>query len=316
MTGEAAPSGVGTSFIGPDAGRRDVLVVPRDGDPLAGATATGFAVGDGCVPDPADGAPGTDGRACPDAPSAPDPFFLPANKSWTPQLTLAWDGAASLRVPLTEGARDVSGFGALTLRAATNWMDGRNPAGITQDFDVALVDADGREAPVPAAELSRALVPGAGSIVAHVILDGVRIPPERYDAIDLRRVAAIELRFGQRTPRGSIDLADVAFQETARPRPPAPPPPSQPARPAAPRPRATGPPRPRRCRSARPPRRPAAPRSRGRARPSPACRCAAAGCASAGGIARAGAPRPAAIPRRWCGCRSRSGAARAGGAGS
>lgn len=82
---------------------------------------------------------------------------------------------------------------------------------------------------MPAAELARgALVPSAGSQVApgssrdqrEVVLGGIRIPLERFTGVDLGRLAALELGFGSRTQRGSVQLADVLYQEPGE-RPPA-----------------------------------------------------------------------------------------------
>ena len=46
-----------------------------------------------------------------------------------------------------------------------------------------------------------------------MVLNGLRIPLSEFAGVDLADLDAIELRFGAATPAGSIQLADVAFQE-------------------------------------------------------------------------------------------------------
>jgi hypothetical protein len=108
----------------------------------------------------------------------------------------------------------------LSLRAAVNFADARNPvsngtdpASATQDFDVVLIDRAGKSASVRAAGYGTALEPSVGSFRRHVVLNGLRIPLSEFSGVDLSRLEAVELRFGTVTPRGSIQLADVAFQE-------------------------------------------------------------------------------------------------------
>ena len=76
-----------------------------------------------------------------------------------------------------------------------------------------LIDRDGNSASVRAAEFGTALEPSVGSFRRHVVLNGLRIPLSEFEGVDLGRLEAVELRFGAATPRGSIQLADVAFQE-------------------------------------------------------------------------------------------------------
>ena len=88
-----------------------------------------------------------------------------------------------------------------------------------------LIDRAGASASVRAAEFGTALEPSVGSFRRHVVLNGLRIPLSEFAGVDLSRLEAVELRFGAATPRGSIQLADVAFQErpAAAPRPSPPP---------------------------------------------------------------------------------------------
>jgi hypothetical protein len=120
------------------------------------------------------------------------------------------------------GAVDVSAFRALSLRVATNRGDRRNPVGdglnpasATQDFDVTLVDAAGRRATSAVAAWTTALQPSTGAAYRHVVLGGARIPLTAFPGVDLAHLTTLELAFGGRTATGSIQLADVAFQERA-----------------------------------------------------------------------------------------------------
>jgi hypothetical protein len=149
--------------------------------------------------------------------------IVEGNRSKGNQFTVAWEGPASINAALP-AATDVSDFGVLDLRAATNRHDLRNPAGdnftpasATQDFDVTLIDAAGNRATTNAAAWTTSLEPSIGTVYRHIVLNGIRIPLGTFRGVDLTQVTAVELGFGTRTPSGSIQLADVMFQETAKP---------------------------------------------------------------------------------------------------
>lgn len=227
MTGEAplpasaCPGGIApcdnlvqTSYVGGSSQRR-LLLEPGATDTLTRAsgggaiTPSGLATFSTCTPT-------TAGTGCP----------TPRNRSLTRQLTVAWDGPSSLRLALGGADADAMGFRALTLRAAADYGDiGRNPQGVTQDFDVTLIDTAGARASVPAAEFANGgLIPSAGTPVdppggsadqRENVLAGIRIPLERFTGINLGSLAAVEMGFGTRTARGSIQLADVMLQEPA-----------------------------------------------------------------------------------------------------
>jgi hypothetical protein len=213
-----------TSYVAPAAQRQDVIR-PEANFPLgvdaAGGTltGTGFTTYDWCNED-RDQATGTQIKPCPPNPVGTSTASV--NRSFGRQLTLIWDGPATLRAELVGSARNAARFGTLSLRAATNWADprnpvsnGTNPASATQDFDVVLIDRDGHEAAVRAADYGTALEPSLGSFRRHVVLNGVRIPLSAFAGVDRSKLEAVELRFGGVTPTGSIQLADVAFQEPA-----------------------------------------------------------------------------------------------------
>jgi hypothetical protein len=147
------------------------------------------------------------------------------NRSKGNQFTIAWDGpGAYLRAYLGRAAApvDVSKYGVLDLRAAMNRADPRNPAGdgytpdlVTQNFDVTLIDAAGKRVSTRAANWSTALQPSIGNQFRHIVLNGIRIPLTAFAGIDLTKVTAVELGFSS-PALGSIQLADVMFQETAK----------------------------------------------------------------------------------------------------
>jgi hypothetical protein len=222
LRGVACDELVKTSYIAPAAQRQDVIR-PDANKPLSldGAggelTGTGFATFDWCNED-RDQISGTQIKPCPTNPSPNS--TTSTNRSYGRQLTLTWDGPAALRAQLAGAARNATRFGALSLRTAVNFgdlrnplSDGTNPASATQDFDVVLIDRAGKQSSVRAAGYGTALEPSLGSFRRHVVLNGLRIPLSAFSGVDLADLQAIELRFGGATPRGSIQLADVAFQE-------------------------------------------------------------------------------------------------------
>ena len=99
------------------------------------------------------------------------------------------------------------------MAADVNFFDPRNPerttAAIsdpsltTQDFTIALTDAEGKEAVVSAADprYGNALHQTTGNISSrvHVILDQIRVPLEDFakQGVDLTKVRKLELRFGE-----------------------------------------------------------------------------------------------------------------------
>ena len=146
------------------------------------------------------------------------------NRSKGNQFTVAWDAPGGyLRAFLGRAGApvDVSKYGVLDLRAALNRADPRNPAGdgytpnlVTQNFDVTLIDATGKRVSTRAANWSTALQPSIGNQFRHIVLNGIRIPLSAFAGIDLKQVTAVEFGFGS-PALGSIQLADVMFQETA-----------------------------------------------------------------------------------------------------
>ncbi len=156
----------------------------------------------------------------------------PVNHSYGLQYALAWDAPASLSTRIPAASSDVSAFKSLTLGAAVNFFDPRNPAraplglydpaATTQDFDIVLTDKAGHAGTVSAASprYGTALHPTVGNITTrvHVVLNSVRVPLGDFavQGVDLTHVSKLELRFGGpgKPATGSIELADVRFQES------------------------------------------------------------------------------------------------------
>jgi hypothetical protein len=246
-SGVGAAQEVKTSYVGPKARRLDVLRPEPTTDPITttpppaedpnattidaqGGAITNTGLSTFSVCDPS--GPSIRGSATLQTayPFCSTPTGLPsgqsgANRSIGTQFTVAWDGPATLEAALgaTGESKDVSSFGVLDLRAGTIRWDARNPQGdhidptsATQDFEVTLVDADGKTATTSAAQWTTSLQPSIGLVYQHVVLNGIRIPLSAFaGSVDLKRIASVKLGFGGKTPTGAIQLADIGFQENA-----------------------------------------------------------------------------------------------------
>ncbi|MBJ7470555.1 MAG: alpha/beta hydrolase [Solirubrobacteraceae bacterium] len=164
----------------------------------------------------------------------------PVNESYGEQLAVAWDDPVAAtgkpavletRIPAAEG--DVSDLKALSLGAAVNFFDTRNPertpdalwnpALTTQDFQIVLTDAAGKSATVSAADkrYGTALqqTTGNNTTRVHIVLNQLRVPLADFAAqgIDLTSVRKVSFVFGAAgfPSTGAIQLADVRFQEAA-----------------------------------------------------------------------------------------------------
>jgi hypothetical protein len=196
------------SYVAP-AARRKLLIEPGATSPttvnaMGGAlVATGFRTAKACTPFNQAGTIGG-GTGCGSIP----------NRSSTRQFTLDWITPATLRADVPAAAANVSGFGALHLRAATNFDSPLNPGNLEQDFLVRLTDTSGATAAVSAAAVSAALEPAAGTTSREVVLNGIRIPLTAFGGVNTASLRSVTLEFGGGQRRtGSIQLADVAFQE-------------------------------------------------------------------------------------------------------
>jgi hypothetical protein len=247
----ACPDLVKTSYIAPASQRQDVIrpasadrpttESPVSPDSAGGAyRGEGFALFEWCNPDPfasPDSAnpPATQTttpiKACPGpnvGTSTPTSF----NRSFGPQLALAWDAPAVLTAELRGSARDVSRYREVSLRAALQFTDttrnglgnGVSPLSATQDLEVALVDRSGHEQAAKLTDYNRPIETTLGATNAttqprHIVLSGFEIPLSAFPDVDLKNLDRLEIRFGQDgTPtKGAIQLADVAFQELGGP---------------------------------------------------------------------------------------------------
>ncbi|SNS99767.1 hypothetical protein SAMN06309944_1705 [Micrococcales bacterium KH10] len=167
----------------------------------------------------------------------------PVNHSYGRQLALAWEEGqtATLTAQIPAASKDMSGLKALAMGADVNFFDSRNPgsqrydeennplpvtydpAATTQDFVIALTDTAGNEATVNAGDprWGNALHMSTGTVTSrmHIVLDQIRVPLDEFasQGVDISSLAEVELRFGvEGTPAsGSIQVADIRFQEAA-----------------------------------------------------------------------------------------------------
>lgn len=178
----------------------------------------------------------------------------PINHSYGRQLALAWEKGqtAQLTAAIPAASKDMSGLKALSMGADVNFFDLRNPgadnrgdntrtgttaepswpnelpqsydpASSTQDFTIALTDEKGREGTVRAGDerWGNALHASTGTNTpnTHIVLDQIRVPLSEFVAqgVDISAVKKVQLRFGEKgmPESGSIQLADLRFQEAA-----------------------------------------------------------------------------------------------------
>jgi hypothetical protein len=152
----------------------------------------------------------------------------PVNRSFGPQLSLAWVGPAELDAEIPAADGNVSGLKVLAMDAAVNYFDSRNPPSgpnnpfaetdpraAVQNFVVQLTDAAGQTADVQANNMAygTALEAPLGSSRRNEVLNEIRIPLTDFTGVDLTQVRKISLIFGTTTLSGSIQLANMRFQE-------------------------------------------------------------------------------------------------------
>ncbi len=233
-------SAVGTAITG--SGFSNPYLATGGITPVPATTAGGF---DWCNPEPTHFAPSQIGLA--GLPTATKGCPLPAasalggqsgtrenapvNHSYGLQLALAWDQPASIGTRIPAASGNVTGFKALSLGAAVNFFDPRNPSrgtdaiwnpGLTtQNFSIELTDKNGKIGSVAAASprYGTALHQTTGSTTTrvHEVLNQIRVPLGDFAAqgVDLANVRKIEFKFGGAgmPATGSIQLSDVRFQE-------------------------------------------------------------------------------------------------------
>ena len=129
------------------------------------------------------------------------------------QLQAGWsapEASFDNLVPFGDG--DVTAFTAVQFRAAVNFGDTRNPAGVMQDVTVTLTDRTNHSATVRVSDVSGSLFYPPGSIahVPKIFLNTVRIPLSAFNGINLQDVASVRLDF-DRTASGALLISDLAF---------------------------------------------------------------------------------------------------------
>jgi hypothetical protein len=157
----------------------------------------------------------------------------PVNGSYGRQLSLAWEGKATMGLPIPAANGDVSQYKALYMATAVNFFDTRNPSrgkeGLwnpeyaPQNFTIAVTDAEGHEGTVEADNpdfgTATQQTLGSTSDRVHVILKDLRVPLAEFEeqGVNLEELRHLELRFGGKgMPKsGSIQLADVRFEQPA-----------------------------------------------------------------------------------------------------
>ena len=239
-----APAGERQDVVRPSSGSKPTTAAPTASDDAGGQySGSGFSQFEWCNPDtfnqpnataatPIAACPGPGirlpGASATSDPSTPTSF----NRAFGPQLAVAWDKPATLSAELRGGARDVSKFRTLSLRAGVQITDtirnpvtdGFTPSSARQDFKVALVDRTGASYEVKLTDFSRGVEGSVGSTTRHILLNGFRIPLSAFvGKVDLANLDRVELRFGGQgvNATGALQIADVAFQELGGPDAPA-----------------------------------------------------------------------------------------------
>lgn len=132
--------------------------------------------------------------------------------SWT-------ESGQALRFKLPQGSEDLSGYTAVSLRAALNPLSELNKTGDYQSFSIQLTDSKGKTATLSTRPDEPALVfPDGyteedhffegGLFTGRVPLTTVRVPLSNFSGIDLQDIREVALVFDQ-TPSGSLFISDV-----------------------------------------------------------------------------------------------------------
>ena len=143
-------------------------------------------------------------------------FINPGNPT---MAVVTWTGPSELRFELPVGARDLSGYTTLSLRAALDPLSELNATGAQQRFSVRLTDGSGDMAVIiagpgepalqyPVGEFTESefFPPGILDTVVH--MTAVRLQLGSFAGVDLSDVAEIALWFDQ-TPSGTLFVGDV-----------------------------------------------------------------------------------------------------------
>jgi hypothetical protein len=136
------------------------------------------------------------------------------DRSMGPQMTLSWDGPASVTVSLNAADQDLSRFGVIGFRGSESFTSPLQPP-VEDVVKVTLTDASGVSHTVDSSAYSDALEPEPGTTARKQVLNGVRIPLRDFFEVDLRHVKRLTLGFGSGTDlTGSIQFADLSLGES------------------------------------------------------------------------------------------------------
>ncbi len=132
--------------------------------------------------------------------------------SWT-------ESGQALRFKLPQGSGDLSGYAAVSLRAALDPLSKLNKAGDYQSFSIQLTDGAGKTATLRTRPDEPALVFPAGYTEEDSFFEGglfsgrvpmttIRAPLGDFSGVDLQDIRELALVFDQ-TPSGSLFISDV-----------------------------------------------------------------------------------------------------------
>ncbi|HEV2799523.1 MAG TPA: hypothetical protein VGW12_03450 [Pyrinomonadaceae bacterium] len=145
------------------------------------------------------------------------PHTVPSARATTlrglSQLRTGWGAFGSTYTnDLPLGARNVSGYQALTFRASVNFSDTRNASNTPQNFSIVLTDGAGATSTVRVGDVSNALFypPGTVGPVPKVLLNTVRIPLSSFTGVNLSDIRSVKFNFDQ-TGTGALLISDIAF---------------------------------------------------------------------------------------------------------
>lgn len=155
--------------------------------------------------------------------TARQPHTVPSARSSArglSQLRFGWDDLnATYQNDLPVGSRDVTGFPVLQFRAAVNFADTRNAAGVSKDFTVTLTDGAGNTATRRISDASGALFypPGSTSVtpLPKILLNAIRMKLSDftgYDQLDRADVRSIRFSFDQQDT-GAVLMTDLRFAD-------------------------------------------------------------------------------------------------------
>ena len=223
LTGEAAPpasaqtTNLHVSYHAPAATRRDVNRLLTSTN-LTTNTLGGATTQSGLTPHDLCGGDSPQPQHCLPLTQATtrQPHTVPSARATTKrglsQLRTGWSALATYTNDLPLGARDVSGFQALTFRVSVNFADSRNSANAAQNFTVLLTDGAGNTSGALVGNHSAALFypPGSVGPVPKVLLNTVRIPVSAFSGVNLSDIRSVQFRFDQNLT-GALLISDVAF---------------------------------------------------------------------------------------------------------